>query len=87
MPKATFANDDLHPSLTEKGAAYLFHIVRNHPFVDGNKRAGLATCLVFLRLNGVAIRATEDDLVDLVMAVAEGSRTKADVAVFLAMHA
>ena len=87
MPRATFAGEDLHSSLTEKGAAYLFHLLRNHPFIDGNKRAGLACCLVFLRLNGVAIRATDDELVDLVAAVAEGSGSKADVAVFLASHA
>lgn len=83
MPGATFGEQDLHESLAEKGAAYLFHLVKNHPFIDGNKRAGLAVCLVFLRLNGVSIRATDDELVDLVVGVADGSRSKADVAVFL----
>ena len=83
MPAATFAGENLHPSLPEQAAAYLFHIVKNHPFVDGNKRVGLASSLVFLRLNGVRIRASDDDLVDLVMGVAEGKRSKADVAVLL----
>ncbi len=87
MPRAAFANEDLHASLTEKGAAYLFHLVKNHPFVDGNKRVGLACCLVFLRLNGFRIVATDDDLVDLVMGAASGTRSKADIAVFLASHA
>lgn len=87
MARATFAGEELHASLAEKGGAYLFHLVKNHPFVDGNKRVGLAACLVFLRLNGIAIRATDDELVDLVMGVAEGSRSKADVAVFLSSHA
>jgi death-on-curing protein len=87
MPKAAFARQDLHPSIVEKGAAYLFHMVRNHPFVDGNKRAGLATCLVFLRLNNIAINARDDELVDLVIGVAEGRRSKAEAAVFLASHA
>lgn len=82
MPAATFAGESLHPSPHEQGAAYLFHLVKNHPFVDGNKRAGLACALAFLRLNGIRIRATDDDLVDLVMGVAEGYRAKADVAVF-----
>jgi len=86
MPRATFGGDDLHPSLAEKGAAYLFHLVKNHPFLDGNKRVGLTTCLVFLRLNGVVVRATDDELVDLVTGVADGSRSKADVAVFLSTH-
>jgi death-on-curing protein len=83
MPAATFAGEYLHPSLPEQAAAYLFHLVKNHPFVDGNKRVGLACSLVFLRLNGIRVRATDDDLVDIVKGVAEGRRSKADVAVFL----
>ena len=82
MPAATFAGEDLHPSLPEQAAAYLFHLVRNHPFVDGNKRVGLACSLAFLRLNGIRIRASDDDLVDIVMGVAEGRGAKADVPVF-----
>lgn len=87
MPGASFGGQDLHPTLIEKGAAYLFHLVKNHPFVDGNKRVGLAVALVFLRLNGLAIAATDDELVALVLGVVDGSRSKADVAVFLAAHA
>jgi death-on-curing protein len=83
MPAATFGGEHLHPSLPEQAAAYLFHLVKNHPFVDGNKRVGLACSLVFLRLNGIRVRASDDDLVDIVMGVAEGRRSKADVAVFL----
>jgi death-on-curing protein len=83
MPAATFAGEYLHPSLPEQAAAYLFHLVKNHPFVDGNKRVGLACSFVFLRLNGIRVRATDDDLVDIVMGVAEGRRSKADIAVFL----
>ena len=82
MPAATFAGTLLHPSLAEQAAAYLFHLVKNHPFVDGNKRVGLACSLVFLRLNGIRIRASDDDLVELVVGVAEGERSKAEVAVF-----
>lgn len=84
MPRATYAGLDLHESLAEKGAAYLFHLVKNHAFLDGNKRVGLATCLVFLRLNGVTVRAADDELVDLVLGVISGTRSKSDVAVFLA---
>ena len=86
MPETTFAGEYLHPSLPEQAAAYLFHLVKNHPFVDGNKRVGLACSLAFLRLNGLRIRATDDELVDLVMGVAGGRRSKADVAVFLREH-
>jgi death-on-curing protein len=87
MPRATFDGEFLHATIFEKAAAYLFHLVKNHPFVDGNKRLGLATALVFLRLNGIHIRATDDELVELVLGVAAGRRSKADVAVFLREHA
>ena len=83
MPEATYGDELLHPTLHEQAAAYLFHLVKNHPFVDGNKRVGLATCLAFLGLSDVRVRATDDELVDLVLAVIGGARTKADVAVFL----
>jgi death-on-curing protein len=87
MPVMSFSGEDLHPTLHEKAGAYLFHLVKNHPFVDGNKRVGLAVCLVFLRLNAVRIRATDEQLVELVLGVAEGRHGKADVAVFLRQRA
>ena len=61
-------------------AAYLFHLVKNHPFVDGNKRIGLATALVFLNINGVVIDRGTDVLFETTMAVAEGRLTKEEVA-------
>ena len=87
MPEATYSEQDLHPSLYEKAAAYLFHLVKNHPFVDGNKRVGLAVCLAFLGMNDVSVRASDDELVELVYALAEGKKSKADAAVFLRDHA
>lgn len=86
MPRAGFGGEDLHADLVEKAAAYLFHLVRNHPFVDGNKRTGLAVALVFLRLNGISIDATDDELVDLVLGVVAGSCSKSEVAVFFHTH-
>ncbi len=86
MPEATFGGEDLHTTLHEKAAAYLFHLTQNHPFVDGNKRVGLAVCLAFLRLNGVGIEATEDELVEVVLGVASGFWSKSSVAVFLGNH-
>jgi death-on-curing protein len=82
-PRATFGGGYLHETLEEMAAAYLFHLVKNHPFVDGNKRVGLAACLAFLGLNGLWLDADEVELGDLVVAVAEGSAGKPDVAVFL----
>jgi death-on-curing protein len=83
MPQATFGGEWLHPTLPEMAAAYLFHIVRNHPFVDGNKRAGLISAIAFLGLNDEELAAEPERLVDLVIAVAEGRADKSQVAVFL----
>lgn len=85
-PRATFGGGLLHPTLPEMGAAYLFHIVRNHPFVDGNKRAGLAAAIAFLGLNDLWLEADPDELVQLVVGVASGRVGKAEVAVFLDRH-
>lgn len=52
-PQASFAGDPLLKEGLEVGAAYLFYLCRNHPFVDGNKRTALAACLVFLESNGL----------------------------------
>ncbi len=52
-PQASFGGRSPFTDLVDVAAAYLFYICRNHPFVDGNKRAALGACLVFLRLNGI----------------------------------
>jgi len=52
-PQATFAGNSPYADVIEIAAAYLFYLCRNHPFIDGNKRAALGACLVFLRLNGL----------------------------------
>ena len=86
-PAAGFGGRFLHDDLFQMAAAYLFHITRNHPFVDGNKRTGIAAALVFLDLNGVDIDADEETLEDMVVAVAEGKADEAEVAGFFRKHA
>ncbi len=83
MPQATFDGEFLHPDIFEMAAAYLFHIVGNHPFLDGNKRVGAVACLVFLELNGYEFTAPEKELADIVFALARGDVTKADIAVYV----
>ena len=87
MPQASFGGEYLHNDLFEMAAAYLFQLVQNHPFVDGNKRAGAAAALVFLKLNGVDVRVTNEALVQTVLAVAQGKLGKSGVAEFLRKHA
>ena len=79
----TFDGEYVHEGIFAMAAAYLFHIVSNHPFVDGNKRAGLLCALVFLDLNGIAIQRNSESLYDLTMAVAEGRAGKSEVAATL----
>lgn len=69
-PQATFAGESVYADLAEIGAAYLFFICRNHPFIDGNKRAALGACLVFLRLNGVETAPDGPDWEELTLDVA-----------------
>lgn len=84
QPQATFGGDFVHDGLFAMAAAYLFHIVSNHPFVDGNKRTGLLAALVFLDLNGIAIERESETLYNLTMAVAQGRADKEEVAATLA---
>jgi death-on-curing protein len=86
MPAASFGGVFLHTSLAEMAAAYLFHIARNHPFLDGNKRAALATALAFIWLNKRRLEASEDELTGLVLGVATGRVGKAEAAVFIGSH-
>ena len=87
MPRAGARGEYFHRDLHDMAAAYVFHIVRNHPFVDGNKRVGAAAGLVFLSLNGVEIRASNSGLVRLILGVADGSMDKAGIAAFFRGHA
>lgn len=76
QPEATFGGEFVHDGLFAMASAYLFHIVKNHPFLDGNKRTGLLSALVFLDVNGVVLERESPSLYNLTMAVAEGRATK-----------
>jgi death on curing protein len=83
MPQATFGNQYLHGDVLEMAAAYLFHIVQNHPFIDGNKRAGAVAADVFLALNEIQLTAGEDEFAELVLSIARGEISKSTIAEFL----
>ena len=85
-PKATFGSQFLNKDLFEMAAAYLFHVVKNHPFIDGNKRTGAVSALVFLALNGVNINADENSFEEMVRGVAEGKIDKASISDFFREH-
>ena len=83
MPPATYGGEFLHTDIFEMAAGYLFHLVKNHPFVDGNKRVGAVAALVFLDLNGFDFHASEDEFAEMVLAAARGEINKSQVAVFI----
>jgi death on curing protein len=85
-PAASYQGEFLHGSLYEMAAAYLFHLIKNHPFVDGNKRVALISTIVFLEFNDLALTADPDALTSLVVGVADGRVSKAEVAVFLKLN-
>jgi death-on-curing protein len=79
QPPATFGGEYLHKNIYEMAAAYLFHITRNHPFIDGNKRTGAVTAVVFLLLNGIELNADGISFEKLVRSVAEGKTDKVTI--------
>ncbi len=76
MPAIGAGDVRFHRDLFEMAAAYLFHIVQNHPFVDSNKRVGAAVAAVFLPLNGFELNTAEDEFEKMVLAVAQGRLDK-----------
>lgn len=70
QPQVSYAGQWLHGDLYTMAAAYAFHICKNHPFIDGNKRTALAAALVFLEINGVALLDPDGSLADAVEGVA-----------------
>jgi death on curing protein len=82
MPAASFGGRFLHSDICEMAAARPFHIVQNHPFIDGNKTGGAAAAYVFLALNNVRLTADEDAYADLVLSVARSETPKSQVAEF-----
>ena len=82
MPKASYGGQDLHPTLFDKAAAYLFHVAKNHPFIDGNKRTASAVALTFLELNGARVKIDLEEFEEVVVATAKGLVGKRDIAQF-----
>ena len=82
QPASKFDDEFLHKTVTEMAAAYLFHIVKNHPFIDGNKRAGAVSAIVFLEINEYELDISEELLEETVLGVASGKIEKDDLVQF-----
>ena len=75
-PRASFGGEYLHPDLASMAAAYMFSLVCNHGFVDGNKRVGTLSALVFLDCNGIIAFPPAQELERITLAVAKGEMDK-----------
>ena len=86
-PQSGFGGHYLHADLFEMASAYLFHLVQNHPFLDGNKRVGAAAALTFLVMNGIETKIPNQALVQMVLSVAQGRTEKTAIADFFRQNA
>ncbi len=76
---ATFDGQELYPTVMEKGARICCSLISNHAFVDGNKRIGMFILLIFLEINGVKIRPTNEEVARVGVAVAAGEMRYGEV--------
>jgi death on curing protein len=77
QPQQCFGGEYLHKTVAEMAAAYLFHLTKNHGFVDGNKRTGADTALRFLEMNGIDTDSIDiDEMEAITLAVADGTADK-----------
>ncbi|MBK8447178.1 MAG: Fic family protein [Micropruina sp.] len=83
-PQVSVFGDDAYPGIDAKAAALLESLVRNHALVDGNRRIGWLSTVVFYGLNGITLDAVDDDAYDLAIAIASGTATYRDAATLLA---
>lgn len=82
----TFSGAEIYQTLEEKCARLCYALTSNHPFVDGNKRIGILTMLVCLRLNGVELKFTQEELIDLSLSAASGKLSYEDVLSWVNAH-
>ncbi len=86
QPRMTFEGKDLYPSVAAKAAALGFSLIRNHPFIDGNKRVGHAAMELFLALNGHEIEASVDEQEAVILGVASGDIVREEFLIWLEHH-
>ena len=85
-PGGTFDGIELYPDLYHKAAALMESLINNHPFVDGNKRSGIAAAAMFLRINGTQLTASHEELESFVLSIARGEETVETIAEWLNLN-
>jgi death-on-curing protein len=85
-PFQSFGDTELYPSLLEKAARLGYGLIKNHPFVDGNKRIGTHTMLVFLAINHAELAYTDEELISLILGIAAGDYDDKYLLIWLQNH-
>ena len=86
QPRMTFGGEELYPTIVEKASALGFTLIKNHPFLDGNKRIGHAAMEVFLVLNGFEISAPMEEQEQIILQVASSAITRDEFTEWLRCH-
>lgn len=85
-PFQTFDGKDVYPSLQQKAARLCFSLVKNHPFIDGNKRIGAHAMLVFLALNSIDLQYSQEEFSDVIIQLAAGEIELTDLLHWILIH-
>ena len=85
-PFMSFDSVSLYPTIESKAARLAFGLVKNHPFIDGNKRIGILAMLSFLEANGMKIICTDEELVALGLGLADGRADEKTMLTFIVEH-
>lgn len=85
-PFQSFSGAELYPTILEKASRLGFGLIKNHPFVDGNKRIGTHVMIVFLALNHIELVYEDKELIDLILDIASGSKSEKHLLNWLQNH-
>ncbi|MBQ5592897.1 MAG: type II toxin-antitoxin system death-on-curing family toxin [Clostridia bacterium] len=84
--QSSFGEEEVYPSAEEKSARLMFALVNNHSFIDGNKRIGVFVMLITLKLNGIILEYTQEELTNLGLMTASGQTDYNDILQFIKQH-
>ena len=85
-PFQVFGETELYPSIQQKAARLGFGLIKNHAFLDGNKRIGVHVMLIFLELNGIILEYTQKELSDIILDVAASVASADDLLEWIITH-
>lgn len=86
VPFQSFGGEELYPTIPRKAARLCYGLIKNHVFLDGNKRIGIYAMLVFLELNGMEIECSDEEMVTLGLGIAAGQYKDDDIVLWLVEH-